>query len=1778
MSDDERANRPPAKAPTPPRRPGPGRSVPPPPPRRSPAAPVPPPPPVRRVAPPPPPPVRTPRAGGSDPTAAPAPVPSPAPRDGAPRRSDPPRPRTSDPGKAAAAAPTPEPAGNGGAAPGRLKTRMGVGEAAKPPPDPRIAGARRLVELYSAELTKDPEPLRAGRLHYEIARLLESPLSDLGGAADHYQKAYALCPDHVPTLRGARRVLIAKKTFPGAIPLFDAEVRFTADPAQKALLLYEKGRLLEDQMGQRREARDAYAAALELDKHNPTLLKALERVEHAMSAWDSLDHTYEHSANAVATDKSHRAALVVERARLVETHKGDVRDATELYHSALGFDQRAPGALHALKRLHYAQGRWRDLVDVLRLEAEQAADPGVRAMAYYRIGRTLVDRLGNLEEGLAALEQAAKDAPDEPMVLEELTRLYELAKRWEHLAVTLERVVVRAARPEERVGLFHRIGQIFEERIEDPGRAAAFYERALAEDRAYLPALQALAKLYTRNQQWQPLIAMHLAEADATQDALRRAAAHARVAEIHEQHLGNAEQAAQHHARALGFVPGYPPSFKALTRIHQAAGKHRELVELYERAVDEAPDAETKITYLFKIGRLHEDALDAHMAALGAYRRILTVDKSHLGAIHAMQRAAERGMRWKELVEALELEATATKDAKQRVALYHRAGEILEDHADDADGALLRYRKVIELDSKYAPALASMGRLFYRAGRWEELLETYKRELDIAPRGAQSAALLYKMGELEERHIGNEDAAIAFYRRALEMDAFHEPALHALERKYAERGQWQELVKSIELELSGLKDEARRARTAFRLGEVYENRLAQPDKALAAYDQALAAAPTFRPARDGRVRLLAQGREWKKLVEELAAEAAGAGDPAIAVAALLAQGEIWRDALDDKRRAVECFEAVVQRDPAHLGALLALEPLYSELGNWEGLTNVYAAEARVLADPAARIAALRELARLQEARLNAPDQARATHIAILQLSPSDAGALAALERLALAADDHQLLTHVDAKLGTTLGVPALAAAHHTRLAEVLEAAGDPSALETFRAALARDSENLAAAWGLVRLAEASADPALLAEAADQAAKVIRDRQIAAALMVKSAEQRAAAGDGDGAAAALEHALELSPDDAAAASRLSEMLLSRGQVDRLFDALCQAAQWAESSDRMAALWIDVSRLLAQYKRDVPAALAALHRVIEDLPGHVTTLLELAELYARDRQWAEAVDRLNQVLAQKPSDDVKIAAHLRLAQILDDQLGDPARAKKSLDAVLALDDKNREALKRLLQIQMRLERPTDAAETAARLVSVSQNPQERADALGHLARLERSLKRLDPAAHAYEQAVILVGNAGNLAAEFKELLTGQKQAGVVPKWNHYVAALEGYLEQAGAVPERAAIQLEIARTLDDEMGLTDRALQALQRAIALEPGSVEIRTELATRLKKAGHHPQAVHELRRLLELEVARPETWRDLAEAFRGMQRQEEAIVATAPLVALGVANDLEKATLAARTPRSAHVQPGTLDDVAFRSIDALGGSEPATELLATLAEGLGKVHPPELERYGLTTRDRITSRSGHPLRMLSDRVASVFGTVDYDLYLHRAHAGGLEVEFTDPPAILVPAQMTSYSEAQQIFLLARPLANIARRLHAVNKLAPVEIEMLLAAAARAVDPSYGVGLTDEDFLQAHSRRVVKSLSRRNRRALEETAALYASAARIDFNDWANKVRLTAARAALVLCDDLPGAITLVRRLEGDLAGLKGVALAQGIGLMNDLMRFWVSDAAFTLRRRLGMM
>ncbi len=125
-----------------------------------------------------------------------------------PSRVAPPAPRISTPAAISTTsgtlvgAPTPQPTPTNLSAPLRSSPGTKVDRAATAAEDRHAQHALALARACEAELLQNPDPTRAARLHYEAARLYESPVGDLRRAATHYQEALNSVPDHIPALAG----------------------------------------------------------------------------------------------------------------------------------------------------------------------------------------------------------------------------------------------------------------------------------------------------------------------------------------------------------------------------------------------------------------------------------------------------------------------------------------------------------------------------------------------------------------------------------------------------------------------------------------------------------------------------------------------------------------------------------------------------------------------------------------------------------------------------------------------------------------------------------------------------------------------------------------------------------------------------------------------------------------------------------------------------------------------------------------------------------------------------------------------------------------------------------------------------------------------------------------------------------------------------------------------------------------------------------------------------------------------------------------------------------------------------------------------------------------------------------------------------------------------------------------------------------------------------------------------------------------------------------------
>jgi tetratricopeptide (TPR) repeat protein len=1640
----------------------------------------------------------------------------------------------------------------------------------------RAGVARGLLRFCEEELQQNPEPRRAARLHYEAARLLEVPLWDFGAAVEHYEAARKLWPEHVPTLRGLRRVQTALGRYSTIPSLLDAEIRSTRDPARRALLFFEKGCLHRDYLEDHRGARAAFSAAVELDPGNLSLLKAARLAELQAGGWSNLDKAYELTTTALANDTRQRAAVLVERARLVASKVRDLPLATALYEAALKVDPEVPRAIRELKRLLYGQKRWLDLVNLLSQDAARTEDREAQSLMLYQAARIQGDRLGNVDAAIPLLERAHAAAPDDMMILDELARHYELAGHWESLVSSLERLASNATAPSERLHRLHRLGLIYGDRLGNEELAIQRQRDALGVDPGFSPAISALDTLYRRTESWEDLVQIYLGEAAVAGTAGRQADALLRVAEISEERLHDPGLAVRHYQAVLTISPDSSVAFKALVRLFHDAKDFPRMAELYRREIERVNDSETKRTYLFKLGRLEEDDLGVPAHAVATYRRILELEPHHMEAIHAIQRSAERAGLWLDLASALESEAAITRDPAALLGLWHRIGEVYERKVNDFSAAQSWYRRVIERDDCHIATQRSLARMYNALGRWDELIEVHKLELKVLPKPQAKAALLFKIAQLCEGALANEAEAINNYRKAIQFDGAHLPSLRALQQLLNRRGDWKELVRLVQMEVGALDNPLAQARAKYRVGEIYENRLGAADLALAAYDEALALHPSFQPALEARTRLLELAGDHERLSQDLAREAEAAKGLRPTIDAMLGRAQVLHDELKSPALAAEVYEAVLERDGDQIGALLALEHIYAGLGKYPDLARIYALESDVFTHPGGRVAALRELGRVQETHrlVEGPEVAK-TYLSIVRLAPTDGEVLTTLERLAISQQDWHLVTQVDTQLAQCSEDPAVVAAHETRLAEALEDSGDAGALDTYRHALAQDPDSIAATRGLGRLARRSADPDLLAEAAEYEARVTRNLEGAADLLALAASKRP---DRLSAARDLSRALEVHPDHMQAVTNLVTLLTAEGQFDQLVQILTHAAQGAREPDRRADLRIEIAKIQVQELHDSGAAIASAQRAVKERANYPRALLTLANLYAGVRQWREAVRWLRQALDAEPPAALAIWAKLELARILTDNLGEASAAVELLESVLLEESHNRDALLQLVHAEVVLGRLDKAAIAASTLVDACETDEQRAEAFLQVAKLEARRGDRDAALGGFQQAVALSGLQGNAASEFKSFLMSSVPETGRAQWDLYSAALTEFIgSQSIGAPGMGPVHLELARVLGDQLGDGAQSLNVLRQGIAATEDNDVLRLEMAQRLRLGGQHERAAGEYLLLLGQTPLQPVYWRELSEAYKELGREEQSRLALGPLMALNQANQLEQATYGMRPPRPESAGVGQFDKAAFRAVEAHSADDlPTTELLATLSAGAHKLYPADLSVYGVSARDKISARSGHPLRTFAERVAGVFGVEDFDLYVHRAPRRRVDVELTETPSVMVPRQVASLSESLRVFLFARVFASLARKTFAAEKLGVQQIRHLLAGAIRNIEPNHKVDFMDSEELGAEARRVVKAMPWRARKPMEDAVRAYMAGSQTPLVDWKFRERVTAVRAATILCDDVAGATALLLQVQVDLAA-EEAAEPPSEALLASVLGFSVSDTAMQLRRRLNL-
>jgi tetratricopeptide (TPR) repeat protein len=1364
----------------------------------------------------------------------------------------------------------------------------------------------KLVTAVEARIDGEQDVEERKRLLLRLSQIHEDQLENFAAAFDAHTRLFREDPrdrDEWDTL--GRLARMGERWRPLAEILSEPLADGASDPDLAALAMLAGG-VWDARCEEPSKAAELFAKALAFDPSDERAFNALESTYRRSEAWDELLPLYREQADTADSDER-RIDLLKRRAEVLQQHKDDAVAAREAYHEILDVDPDDAGALEMYEQLLADAEEWDVLAEHLRDRVEREMDAQKAVELRVRLAQLHEQKRGDVSAAIDVYEEVTQGDPREKRAIVELERLvqgdahrlritlilepiYRDLDQWKKLIAIDEAQVKLVEDDMERVRLLGEIGKLHEERGGDESLALHAWSRAFVLDPANEDARAHVDRLAVRLNAWDSLVETYEAACERAEDDVVVGTLLGTIAGVHDARRGDPRAAIAAYERLAKHDPQDPVALESLESLHTMVGDWAGLADVLERKVTLSFDVEERGELLRRVGSIHEGFLGDRPSAIEAYQRAVAESDTDGEAYEALDRLYAADRNTEALRDVVARRVELATDAAVRVELGLRLGYICERELRQSDAAVSAYQRVLDDDPTNAAALNALGGLHEQAANWPELLDNLQQRAAIAHDDAERVALRYRSGEVLEREMADVDAAIDAYRDALDIDAHHAKSIDALMRitrnpdhraraielvepllRTQER--WDDVVQIVEQGLDQISDPYERRTELQRVAEVHEQGRQSPRGAFEALRRALHEEPGDEVLLADLERLAGVLDAWGELADAFAQEASSAADPTHASALFRNLARIAEERLGDEARAIDAYVQASEQDDDATETLGDLDRLYLKTERWESLVDVLERRVAATSDPLVRSELL---VRLGGVRVEHLEDARGAFVAyreVLEGDPSDARALEGMERLGehdlLALEVLEILENCYREIGALDKVAGLydirvrlaeTATERIRLLEEVASIWENDLEDLSRALQARrrafeldpratevldELERLAESagtWeGLRGLAEEVASSGAIDERSkrdlyERAAGWYRDR-----LGDPAAEERC-----------LREVLAITPELPELHERLASLLSTPGRERELVAAWRAWAEVEPDPDNKRERLREAARTSVSALGDAAGAAQCYAALLEVDPNDVDALEQLARLHEEQGRHAEAAELLSRWLSLANDPVQRTELRHRLADMQAAQLGDPAAAIETYQALL--DDEPddvaaADALEGLLAAAERWD------ELRARLqvrVERAASPAERTRYRVALARLAE--QQFGDAAGAIEELMaILDEEPGHptASAELERLYLESE------RWAELAALLDRRAQaaaDAADVATEADLRRRAAKVAEEHLDDAAAAVASLERAHELAPDDADTLRWLVRLVEASGDWEAVTRHLSALLDFE------------------------------------------------------------------------------------------------------------------------------------------------------------------------------------------------------------------------------------------------------------------------------------------------------------------------------------
>ncbi|HEX4513278.1 MAG TPA: tetratricopeptide repeat protein, partial [Polyangiaceae bacterium] len=883
-------------------------------------------------------------------------------------------------------------------------------------------------------------------------------------------------------------------------------------------------------------------------------------------------------------------------------------------------------------------------------------------------------------------------------------------------------------------------------------------------------------------------------------------------------------------------------------RAHEARREHDAVASLLELEVLLAQGDSSEVDMLRELARVADEELFDDQRAEEVYQRILALVPGAADIEEAVEKIQAKRGKWTDLVQRYADEAKSAAEPRLKSSMLVSAAEIGYRYGRGALAAekgskkklaalqseiIGRLEEALKVDAKNRRAGALLERIYRESQRWEELATLLELVATESTAKDEKTAGFLRLARVLAKKIKSPERATAAYEGVLDLMPGNEEATSFLVDFFTAREMWDHIVSLYDEQLHA---SARHGKEdigiVLQLAMTHWKMRNKPDVAEPYFDK-------LRKSEPAHPGMLAFFRETLTARNDLAKLTQVLTDAQRALPDGLARTQIAAEVAKlseegaNQAKAIEQWRALLRGDPGNKQARDALKRLYKGTGNFNALAELLRGELERIpaGDVESRVPLLREISGIYREHVKSDSALLAALTQLSQLAPDDADTVRELVRVYDALGRVRDLLTAQARLAELETQKSVKAELWRQVARrwLEQFSNVQNAMEAYEKVLESEPADAESITKLKELYVKRRAFKPLYDLFEREAAAMDEGPQRRELWIEMAKLAAERLDkGKDATALYRKVLDEDPSASAALDALEKQAERDKDFATVADALERRIAGASDDATKLGVLQKLGAIYAERLNDHGAAMKTWRRVLELSPGHAKALRVLRDtylgagdyegltsLFSQSNDWEGLADVLSSAADRASDAQSKIDLSYRAADVYEKQLGEPERAFRAYERVLAVRPDDERAAGALIPLYEQEEKWARLPALYEVLLGHAKDDETKLEILNKLIRVTGHNLQDRAAAFRYAQrAYELVPTRAGAMTDLEAAADAAQQ------WPAFVQALETRLAVNDASKEeKRALQSKVAETYATHLGRVDEAI-ASYRALVEE----------------------------------------------------------------------------------------------------------------------------------------------------------------------------------------------------------------------------------------------------------------------------------------------------------------------------------------------------------------------